>query len=38
MIRYARITDVPAFPMMPTVNPMVTVLLIGERAATLMGH
>jgi choline dehydrogenase-like flavoprotein len=31
-----RIADASVFPMMPTVNPMVTVLLIGERAADLI--
>ena len=31
-----RITGASVFPMMPTVNPMVTVLLIGERAADLI--
>jgi choline dehydrogenase-like flavoprotein len=29
----ARIADASVFPMMPTVNPTVAVLLIGERAA-----
>ncbi|MFD9737091.1 GMC family oxidoreductase [Umezawaea sp. NPDC059074] len=31
-----RIADASVFPTMPTVNPMVTVLMIGERAADLV--
>jgi choline dehydrogenase-like flavoprotein len=31
-----RIADASVFPTMPTVNPMVAVLLIGERAAALV--
>ncbi|MGK5678356.1 GMC family oxidoreductase [Actinoplanes sp. URMC 104] len=31
-----RIADASVFPLMPSVNPMVTVLLIGERAADLI--
>jgi choline dehydrogenase-like flavoprotein len=31
-----RIADASVFPTMPTVNPMVTVLMIGERAADLI--
>ena len=31
-----RVIDASVFPTMPTVNPMVTVLMIGERAADLI--
>ena len=31
-----RIVDASVFPTMPTINPMVTVLLIAERAADLL--
>ena len=31
-----RVVDASVFPTMPTVNPMVTVLMIGERAADLI--
>jgi choline dehydrogenase len=31
-----RIADASVFPSMPTVNPMVAVLMIGEKAAALM--
>ncbi len=35
-----RIVDASVFPTMPTINPMVTVLLAAERAADLLtaGH
>jgi len=31
-----RVADASVFPLMPSVNPMVTVLMIGERAADLI--
>ncbi|HWO60317.1 MAG TPA: GMC oxidoreductase [Umezawaea sp.] len=35
-LRGLRVVDASVFPTMPTVNPMVTVLMIGERAADLI--
>ncbi|MDQ6773623.1 MAG: GMC family oxidoreductase N-terminal domain-containing protein [Candidatus Dormibacteraeota bacterium] len=32
-----RVADASVFPLMPTVNPMVTVLMIGEKAAEMIG-
>ncbi|KAG6037404.1 hypothetical protein E4U41_005177 [Claviceps citrina] len=37
-IRNLRVADAAIFPEMPTINPMITVLCIGERAAELIAE
>jgi choline dehydrogenase-like flavoprotein len=35
-LKKLRIADAGVFPVMPTINPMLTVLAIGERAAEII--